>query len=101
MKQLKIIDEDNNILENLPKNPLFDKWKAQYPKRGICKIFEENNMANYSCINCSRCPEGDLFEVPLEDLKEYREYAKKVKEYLDENRPSLQLVLAQASKKDK
>ena len=100
MKQLRIINEDNKILEDLPKNPLIDKWKAQYPKRGICKIFEENKMVNYSCINCSRCPEGDLFEVPLEDLKEYREYAQKVKEYLDENRQPLKLLLASTQKKD-
>ena len=42
---------------------------------------EVNHIANYSCINCSKCPDGDLFKIPKEDLQDYKEYLEKVKEY--------------------
>lgn len=87
MKAFKILVEDNiNIIDECPKNPLLEKWEKMYPKRGLCYVLEEQNITNYGCINCGKCPKGELFQIPEEDYEEYSQYLKSLNEYNESNK---------------
>ena len=81
MKTFNTLNEDSINMIETPVNPLLEKWLKLYPKKKVCIMLEENNVENYGCINCDKCPEGYLFEIPNEDLEEYKEYLKKLDEY--------------------
>ena len=69
MNILSIINEDGTKLTDYPINPLLEKWFKLYPKNETCKRINELGYANFSCLSCSKCPDGELFEIPKEDLK--------------------------------
>jgi len=96
---ITLYNEDGTSIEDFPENPLKEKWLKQFPKKGVCNVLKENNIANYSCINCSKCPNGDLFEVPKEDLEEYKKYLEKVLEYNTIHNPSLTQSISYKLKK--
>ena len=90
----KLINEDGTSISDYPKNPLREKWNKQFPKNRICALFDELNYVNYSCINCKKCPDGDLFEVPKEDLEEYKKYLEEVKKYNEIHNPTIAKILS-------
>ena len=92
MNLIEIKNEDGTTLEDMPKNPLEEKWDKLYPKKDICKKMERQNIINYSCFNCNQCKEGELFVIPKEDQKKYEEYLKKVDEYNRLHNPTLYKV---------
>ena len=64
-----------------PKNPLKEKWDKLYPP--IPKPEYSEVCDGYSCIGCSRCPNGDYWKVPEEDKDIYEQYRKEFDNYCD------------------
>ena len=95
---LKIINEDGTSISNFPKNPLLEKWYKLYPPKTTCLDFKMSGIANYNCLECKKCPEGSDFEIPKEDLQEYREYLLKVDEYNKLHNPELYKKLELSNK---
>ena len=93
MKIIRLTNEDGTSIDDTPKNPLLEKWYKEFPMKESCKLIEENNIVNYSCLDCGHCPNGDLFEIPKEDLKEYNKFLKKYKKYLKKHNPSMKKIL--------
>lgn len=94
MKKINVINEDGtNILDNFPENPLIDKWKREYPMRNFCIDLEKNNLENYSCLSCGKCPNGIYFKIPKEDLKLYKKYLEEVDEYNKVHNPNMYKIL--------
>lgn len=60
------------VKDSPPINPLWKKWLRQYPP--IPKPEYSQVCDGYSCTWCGRCPHGDHWKCPEEDLEEYREY---------------------------
>lgn len=58
-----------------PKNPLIEKWEKLYPSISLPQFSQVCD--GYSCIWCGRCPNGDKWEVPKEDIKVYNDWTKK------------------------
>jgi len=73
----------------LPKNPLEEKWKNEYPMMSNCEKLNKDESIYYSCATCSDCPKGAYFKVPKEDLKLYREYLENCINYLRSHNPSM------------
>lgn len=94
MKRITLKNEDGTIIDDFPKNPLISKWEKKYPKKGVCKVFEQRNIINYACLKCGKCPDGDMFEIPKEDLQEYKQYLLKLKEYDKIHNTNLAKVLS-------
>ena len=92
IETLTLVNEDGTSIESFPKNPLLEKWSKK--KKNICKQLEEAGYANYGCEECSKCPEGAYFEIPEEDLQEYRNYLLKINEYNRVHNPELYKKLA-------
>ena len=84
---LRIVNEDGTSIKDCPLNPLLEKWNNL--KKESCKQFEKLGYANYRCLECSKCPEGSDFEIPKEDLQEYRNYLLKLDEYNKLHNPKL------------
>ena len=95
-----LINEDGTSISDYPKNPLKDKWDKKYPKNRVCQALEDLNIVNYGCLNCNKCPDGDLFNVPKEDLEEYKKYLEEVIKYNKVHNPTLAKVLKYKSRED-
>lgn len=80
MDQIKIVNEDGVTFDDMPVNPLKEKWDKLYPP--IPKPEFSQVCDGYSCMWCGRCPHGGLWKCPEEDLEVYNEYRKKLDEYL-------------------
>ena len=93
MGTLKLVNEDGTSLDDCPKNPLLEKWLKLYPQKDFCKKLDEENIVNYYCIMCNKCPYGDEFEIPKEDLKEFNEHLKRLREYINKHNPSVEKLL--------
>ena len=89
MKNINLSNEIYTKFDDFPENPLLKKWEKEYPKLDKCKEYEELGLFNYSCLNCGCCPAGVEFDVPKEDLKEYKKYLEKLKKYLEKHNPDL------------
>ena len=94
MKKITLINEDATSISDFPKNPLKEKWEKLYSKEELCIALDKNNIMNYSCINCHKCPKGDLWEVPKEDIELYKDYLEKVKKYNVEHNPTMIKILS-------
>lgn len=73
-----IINEDGTV-NNPPKNPLKEKWERLYPPIPMPQFSEVCD--GYSCMGCSRCPDGGNWKVPEEDKEVWEEYQKQLCEY--------------------
>lgn len=80
MKVNQIVNEDGVTFDDMPINPLKEKWAKLYPP--IPKPEFSQVCDVYSCMWCGRCPHGSLWKCPEEDLEVYNEYRKKLDEYL-------------------
>ena len=87
MDQIKIVNEDGVTFDDMPINPLKDKWAKLYPP--IPKPEYSQVCDGYSCMWCGRCPHGSLWKCPEEDLEVYNEYRKKLDDYIAKHNPSL------------
>ena len=66
--------------EEMPVNPLKEKWDKLYPPTP--KANASQVCDGYSCMWCGRCPRGDNWKCPEEDLEVYTEYKKELRKYL-------------------
>lgn len=80
MKINKIVNEDGITFDDMPVNPLKEKWDKLYPP--IPKPEASQVCDGYSCMWCGRCPNGSYWECPEEDKEVYEAYCKKLNEYL-------------------
>ena len=64
---------------NPPENPLKEKWDKLYPPTPMPQYSEVCD--GYSCMGCSRCPQGDYWKVPEEDKEVYEQYKKNLEAY--------------------
>jgi hypothetical protein len=67
MSKLDIYPDDP-----MPQNPLKEKWKEKYPPIPMPQYSQVCD--GYSCMWCGRCPQGDNWKCPEEDLEEYQKY---------------------------
>ena len=58
-----------------------EKWLKLYPSTPMSQYGQVCD--GYSCAWCSRCPRGENWKVPEEDLAEYNEYQAQLKAYYD------------------
>lgn len=95
---ITIINEDGTSMDDYPKNPLYEKWDREYPPtrhgKPCCGTYitwkDGSKSPNYTCVLChEKCRHNDSWECPEEDLPEYIEYMKKVKEYDELHNPSM------------
>ena len=87
MNTLIILNEDGTSIDNLPKNPLKEKWDKLYPPVPMPQYSQICD--GYSCDWCGRCPEGSLWKIPDEDKEVWEEYQKQLLEYDKIHNPSL------------
>ena len=73
-----IINEDGTLYDP-PPNPLKEKWNKLYPPTPMPQYSQVCD--GYSCMYCGRCPHGDLWTTPDEDVDVMNEYLAKLKEY--------------------
>lgn len=76
----QLIDEYFIIMNDIPKNPLEEKWNRLYPQ--IPKPEYSQVCDGYSCMWCGRCPKGEYFKIPEEDLELWNNYQKQLDNYL-------------------
>lgn len=82
----EIVNDDGTPFDP-PENPLMEKWLKEYPPT---KMPEFSSVCDgYSCMYCSRCPKGENWVVPEEDLEEHRAYVREYNKYMLEHNPSL------------
>lgn len=62
-----------------PRNPLVEKWNTKYPPEP--KPEYSQVCDGYSCMWCSRCPAGEYWKCPEEDLDVYRKYVGEVENW--------------------
>lgn len=84
----KVKNEDGTGVV-LPKNPLEEKWKKDYPMMNNCKKINKDDALNYACAICGDCPKGAYFIVSKEDIKLYRDYLEKCVIYFRSHNPSM------------
>ena len=89
MINISIVNEDGTKITNLPINTLYKKWEKEFPMMDICYEIDKSNIENYTCLTCDKCPRGELFQIPKEDLKIYKEYLNKLNEYNRVHNPKL------------
>ena len=77
-----------NLFTKIMLNPLFDKWARQYYPEP--KAENDQTCDGYSCMWCSRCPRGEYWKCPAEDLEEYRKYILDLQDKFDLNPAVLQ-----------
>lgn len=82
----RLLNEDGSEFDP-PKNPLWDKWERLYPPIPIPQYSQ--TCDGYSCMWCGRCPRGDNWKVPSEDVEIYNKYKKDYKDYIVKHNPSL------------
>lgn len=68
---------------SFPINPLQEKWDKLYPPTPMPEYSQVCD--GYSCMWCSRCPRGDNWKVPEEDLEIWNQYQQALTEYLNNN----------------
>ena len=56
----------------MPKNPLLSKWREKYPPEPKPEFSQVCD--GYSCMWCGRCPEGEYWKCPEEDVEVYKQY---------------------------
>ena len=89
---LKVVMEDGEPLENVPSNPLRDKWEKEgYTKDcygGNCNYilgyYEDGRpIPNYSCVLClsKNCYLSNGWVVPEEDKEAYEKWEKAVDDF--------------------
>ena len=100
MNKITEIIYDENLVKEFPVNPLEDKWFKMFPKMGICNAMQEFNLVIYGCINCDKCPDGDLWKVPKEDLQAYKKYLEKVKKFDEKHNTVFAKKLSYKAPKD-
>ena len=84
----KVINEDGTDV-NIPKNPLEEKWKKEYPMMGNCEKLDKEEVIGYACTSCRDCPKGSYFKVSKEELALYRKYLEDCIKYFNEHNPSM------------
>ena len=90
MSILNIVNEDGTSLDDMPINPLKEKWDKLYPP---IPIPEYSQICDgYSCIWCDRCPRGENWKVPEEDKVVWEQYQQQLSEYNRKHNPSLYRV---------
>ena len=88
----KLLTEDNVSLEDAPKNPLIDKWKAEgytkdeYGKACSAVLGHQEDgrpIMNYNCVLChsSNCYLSDDWVVPEEDKEAFEKWQRAVSEF--------------------
>ena len=85
--RFRIINEDGTDMLDYPKNPLTKKWSELYPPSPMPEYSQVCD--GYSCMWCGRCPNGEHWKVPEEDLEIWNEYQEKVLEYHKIHNPKL------------
>lgn len=88
---LELVNEDGTSLNNLPENPLKEKWAKLYPPTQ--KYESGEYCLGYSCISCDKCPYGTDWKVPEEDKDVWEEYQKRFREYIQIHNPNLYRTL--------
>ena len=97
---LKIVMEDGTPLEDMPRNPLIDKWKKEGCTKNrfgnecsdILGYYEDGRpIVNYSCVLCSSndCYLSDAWKVPEEDKETYEKWQNEVKEFYKLHSPEM------------
>lgn len=84
-----IINNDNTSIDDIPKNPLRDKWESMISRNGKpCSLvlgYNEDGspIMNYSCIMCDEksCYHSDSFVVPDEDRSTYNKFLNELDDY--------------------
>ena len=87
MNMFNIVNEDGTSLDDMPINPLKEKWDKLYPP--IPKPEYSTICDGYSCSYCGICPNGSLWVVPEEDKQVWDEYQRKLSDYNREHNPSM------------
>lgn len=82
----ELINEDGTSMEDFPKNPLQEKWDKLYPP--IPKVEYQQVCDGYSCMWCGRCPNGENWIVPEEDLEIWNNYQEQIKQYHQLHNPN-------------
>ncbi len=85
-KPFVVLNEDGSVF-NPPKNPLTKKWLEKYPPVSMSQYSQVCD--GYSCMWCGRCPHGENWKVPEEDMEEWNKYRKELEEYDRNHNPSL------------
>lgn len=75
-KFIEITNEDGTSTDDMPSNPLLDKYPA-------CASH------GYQCMFCSKCPRGDGWKTPEEDREVQEEHSRKRMEYMKEHNPRM------------
>jgi hypothetical protein len=83
----QLINEDGTSMENFPKNPLKEKWDKLYPP--IPKVEYSQVCDGYSCMWCGRCPNGEYWKVPEEDIEIWNNYQEQIRQYNQLHNPDL------------
>ena len=73
-----LLNEDGTVY-NPPKNPLKEKWERLYPPTPKPEFSQVCD--GYSCMYCGRCPNGDYWECPEEDIEVFTQWQRDVQEY--------------------
>lgn len=68
-----------------PPNPLQEKWDKLYPPVPMPQFSQVCD--GYSCMWCGRCPRGDNWKVPEEDIEVWNKYQNELREYWEAHNP--------------
>lgn len=96
----KIVMEDGVSLEDAPKNPLIDKWKAKGYIKDECGKdcsdvlghYEDGRpIMNYNCVLCHspNCYLSDDWVVPEEDKEEFKKWQQAVTDFYKAHSPEM------------
>lgn len=89
---LNVVNEDGTSVDfEYPKNPLKEKWDKLYPPTPMPQYSQVCD--GYSCMWCSRCPDGDNWKVPEEDKEVWEQHQEQIREYNKVHNPSLYSIL--------
>ena len=91
MDIIELINNDGTSMDDLPKNPLEEKWKELAPIRDDgqrCATvlgYSKNGspIMNYGCVLCHEktCQYSDSFVIPDEDKEQYEAYMRELNDY--------------------
>lgn len=84
---IEVILNEDGTEYNPPVNPLTEKWTRLYPPIPMPQYSQVCD--GYSCMYCDRCPQGDQWKCPEEDIEIWTQYVKEYGEYMREHNPSL------------
>ena len=77
---VRLVNDDGTSF-NPPINPLKEKWDRLYPPIPMPQYSQVCD--GYSCIYCGRCPRGENWVVPEEDVDEWNRYMNELSKYLN------------------